>query len=58
MNGLFRYSFITILSCILLVFGISWIATPKNRPIEVYIREDIKDVIGLFLVDEIRYIII
>ena len=23
--------------------------TPKNRPIEVYIREDIKDVIGLFL---------
>ena len=32
--------------------------TPKNRPIEVYITEDIKDVIGLFLVDEIRYIII
>ena len=23
--------------------------TPKNRPIEGYIREDIKDVIGLFL---------
>ena len=23
--------------------------TPKNRPIEVYITEDIKDVIGLFL---------
>ena len=25
--------------------------TPKNRPIEVYITEDIKDVIGLFLGD-------
>ena len=45
----YHWRLITYLSTLSLMVLKPSMNTPKNRPIEGYIREDIKDVIGLFL---------